>query len=86
MPKEAQFLTSRAARTRHSLDRREGLESQDAEMLGMVLPPHVPRPETRIPPSAAVSPQAAEGVLREELTPSPAPRRVGPRPSLTETS
>lgn len=33
VPKEAQFLTSRAARTRHSLDRREGLESQDTEML-----------------------------------------------------
>lgn len=35
----------------------------------MVLPPHIPFPEARLPPScSSVSPQAAEGVLGEEVT------------------
>ena len=77
MPKEARFLTGRAARTRHSQDRQEDLQSQDAECcrqqdagLGMVLPPHVPSPEARLPPScSSVSPQAAEGAPGEGVTP-----------------
>ena len=83
---------------RHSQDRQEGLQSQDAECcpqqdagLGMVLPPHVPSPEARLPPScSSVSPQAAEGAPGEGVNPLSSPKERGVRPwscpSLTETS
>lgn len=90
VPKEARFLTSRAARTRHSHDRQEDLQSQDAECcpqqdagLGTVLPPHIPAPRPASLPGCRGSPGGTSDPLS-----SPKEHGVRPwsLPSLTETS
>ena len=98
VPKEAQFLTSRAARTRHSLDRREGLESQDTEMLASAgcwpwHGPASPHPLPRGPPPSKLQlcfPPGCRGRPGGRSDPLSSPKVCGVRPwshpSFTETS